>query len=286
MILALCAILAVVFLLWVLWFVGRRLELFSPEYLAEKAAGVHHVLHAMYPLVGMIWFFSKLRIPGIEALLTYGLDNRIGFVLRSAYWKARLGSLGKNVRIDIGARFIRPRFMKIGDYSWIDRYAILAAGGAGLGGFKIIARANANYQGGVGELAIGRYCHIGPYSLIQAAAGVELGECSSIAAGAKVYSVSNHIRNPTDASDKTVYKWSPTVPRAEQLLVVGPVVLRNNSGLGINAVVLPGVTVYENSLVAVNSLALHDVPPNTIAKGNPIVPHPIQRRSSHGMRWT
>lgn len=44
---------------------------------------------------------------------------------------------------------------------------------------------------------------------------------------------------------------------------IGAVVLK-----ALNALVLPGVTINENSLVAVNSVVLHDIPPNTIAKSS------------------
>jgi len=197
------------------------------------------------------------------------MDNKLGLALRAAYWKARLRKMGKDVGIEVGARFLYPNNIIIGDCAWIDKYVLLIAGkdmNLEELGATIVLRPNPSYHHRPGELRIGKFSHIAPYAIIQALAGVELGDCASVASGGKIYSVSNHIRNPKDSTDTKVYKWSPRVPPEEQLRVVGPVVLKNNSGLGLNAVVLPGVTINENSLVAVNSIALHDVPPNTIAK--------------------
>jgi len=275
-------ILSLLLLVLVFYALGKRLNVFTVDFILQ-AAGLRTDSQGKYiyaslkgtiivfivrVLVGSMWALAKLRFP-IESLLMNSFRGKSGYVARAAYWKARLGYLGTNVIIDTGVHFIKPTFIFIGDCSWIDKNAILIAGKPNLQGAKIIQRPNSNYLYGPGELRIGRYCHIAPNALIQALGGVSLGDCASVASGGKIYSVSNHIRNPKDPADTTVYMWSPRVLLKQQLLMVGAVVLEDNSGLGLNAVVMPGVTVHENSLVGVNSLALHDVPPNTIAVGVP-----------------
>jgi acetyltransferase-like isoleucine patch superfamily enzyme len=47
------------------------------------------------------------------------------------------------------------------------------------------------------------------------------------------------------------------------------VVLKKGCVLGMNSVVMPGVTIGEGAIVGVNSLVVKDVPPWTIAVGNP-----------------
>jgi acetyltransferase-like isoleucine patch superfamily enzyme len=49
------------------------------------------------------------------------------------------------------------------------------------------------------------------------------------------------------------------------------VVIRDNVWIGMNAIVLKGVTVGENSVVAAGSVVAKDVPPNTVVAGNPAV---------------
>ena len=48
-----------------------------------------------------------------------------------------------------------------------------------------------------------------------------------------------------------------------------PVIIEDNVWLGINTVVLKGVRIGENSVIAANSLVIKDIPPNVIAGGNP-----------------
>ncbi|WP_424493678.1 acyltransferase [Salinimicrobium sp. GXAS 041] len=48
-----------------------------------------------------------------------------------------------------------------------------------------------------------------------------------------------------------------------------PVILKKGCVIGMNSVVMPGVTVGEGAIVGVNSLVLSDIPAWTIAVGNP-----------------
>ena len=49
----------------------------------------------------------------------------------------------------------------------------------------------------------------------------------------------------------------------------GKTVLKRNVFVGANAVVLPGITVGENSVIAAAAVVTRDVPPNVIVAGNP-----------------
>jgi acetyltransferase-like isoleucine patch superfamily enzyme len=48
-----------------------------------------------------------------------------------------------------------------------------------------------------------------------------------------------------------------------------PIVLRDNVWIGFDAIILPGVTIGEGSIVGARSVVTEDVPPYTIAAGNP-----------------
>ena len=43
----------------------------------------------------------------------------------------------------------------------------------------------------------------------------------------------------------------------------------NNVWIGMNAIVLKGVTIGENSIIAAGAVVTKDVPPNTVVAGNP-----------------
>jgi maltose O-acetyltransferase len=49
----------------------------------------------------------------------------------------------------------------------------------------------------------------------------------------------------------------------------GPTIVGNNVWLGRNAVVLPGVTIGDGSVIGANSVVTRDIPPNSFAAGAP-----------------
>lgn len=58
-----------------------------------------------------------------------------------------------------------------------------------------------------------------------------------------------------------------------------PVVIEDNVWIGCNVVIMPGVTIGENSVVGAGSVVTKDVPPNVVAAGNPCrILRPITER--------
>jgi acetyltransferase-like isoleucine patch superfamily enzyme len=96
-------------------------------------------------------------------------------------------------------------------------------------------------------LELGRYTDIGAYTYINAGAGVVIEDYVQIGGGAKIYSVST-------IDDKK-----------------GKIVLKRNSKVGANSVILPNVIVGENSIVGALSLVKSgtDIPANEIWAGVP-----------------
>jgi len=52
----------------------------------------------------------------------------------------------------------------------------------------------------------------------------------------------------------------------------GPVIIKDNARIGMRCVLLPGVTVGENSVVGAGSVVARDIPPNCLAVGVPAKP--------------
>lgn len=48
-----------------------------------------------------------------------------------------------------------------------------------------------------------------------------------------------------------------------------PIIIEDNVWLGVNSVVLKGVTIGKNSVIGANSVVTKNIPPNVIAAGNP-----------------
>ena len=61
------------------------------------------------------------------------------------------------------------------------------------------------------------------------------------------------------------FKNRPPRPK----LKTAPVKIADNVWIGMNAVILKGVTIGENSVVAAGSVVTKSVPPNTVVAGNP-----------------
>jgi acetyltransferase-like isoleucine patch superfamily enzyme len=60
--------------------------------------------------------------------------------------------------------------------------------------------------------------------------------------------------------------------RYENLQDFGPIIIEDNSFIGVNAVILPHVRIGPNSIVAAGSVVTKDVPPNTVVGGVPARP--------------
>jgi acetyltransferase-like isoleucine patch superfamily enzyme len=58
----------------------------------------------------------------------------------------------------------------------------------------------------------------------------------------------------------------------------GRIIIKDNCVIGHRAIILPGVTIGPNSVVAAGAVVTRSVPPDTLAAGNPAVPiMPIER---------
>ena len=83
-----------------------------------------------------------------------------------------------------------------------------------------------------------------------------------------IHSLSHHYKKP-GKDDAAIYKFTPCAPPEDQSLIEGPVILEGNNALGLNSVILPGVTIGKNSWIGVCSYVVKDIPPNCIASGCP-----------------
>lgn len=104
---------------------------------------------------------------------------------------------------------------------------------------------------------MGLDCFIDPTAILETAypENITLGDDVRVTAGAIVMT---HIKAPHLLRDKG---YVPTV--------IKPVTLCSHSFIGVNAVVMPGVTIGEGAVVTSGSVVLSDVPPFTMVLGNP-----------------
>jgi acetyltransferase-like isoleucine patch superfamily enzyme len=106
-------------------------------------------------------------------------------------------------------------------------------------------------------VTMGRDCFIDPNAILETAypENITLGDDVRVTAGAIVMT---HIKAPHLLRDRGY------VP-----VVLKPVVLSSHCFIGVNAVVMPGVTIGEGAVVTSGSVVLSDVPSFTMVAGNP-----------------
>lgn len=65
-----------------------------------------------------------------------------------------------------------------------------------------------------------------------------------------------------------------------------PITIKDNCFIGWRAIILPGVTIHENSIIGAGAVVTKDVPPNSVVVGNPArviktVPDLIKKRENN-----
>ena len=120
------------------------------------------------------------------------------------------------------------------------------------------------------KLTIGANTSIGHGSIFTVSKGISIGERCLIAGCVIILDSPGH---PTDAAARAA---GAAVPDDE----VRPVVIEDNVWLGYQSVIMPGVTIGKNSVVAFGSVVTSDVPANTLAMGNPARKFPLPQREA------
>lgn len=123
---------------------------------------------------------------------------------------------------------------------------------------SIIAVHNINSQYGYISIGsntiIGEYCHVTSVNQIVIGEGVLLGRRVTI----------------TDNSHGGISRDELEIPpHNRKLLSKGKCTIESNVWIGDNVVVLPGVTIGHNSIIGASSVVTRDIPPFSIAVGNP-----------------
>lgn len=103
------------------------------------------------------------------------------------------------------------------------------------------------------KIRFGYKCSPGssPFQYIQAANGIVMGDNVQLAPGVQIISA-NH-----DFSD-----FDKSIPGK-------PITIGSNVWVGAHSVILPGVSIGDNVIVAAGSIVSKDIPSNSVAMGNP-----------------
>lgn len=150
---------------------------------------------------------------------------------------------GANSRIGRGARLVAPhlicvgRNVRVGEQAWLN--------------------AKDDRCDGAPTLTIGDGSYIGRGVQINAWQSVRIGSNVLVADRVFISDADHNFRDPA------------TPIRLQGDAFVGPVVLENGCWIGIGAVILPGVSIGRNSVVAANAVVTRSVPPCSVVGGIP-----------------
>ena len=159
--------------------------------------------------------------------------------------------------------FLRPACDSLGDHHTVMNPWYVSFSGPNISIGKcatIIAEPAARTKLGVwsreegcGRIAVGDYVLISPGTRISASDEIVIGDSVMMANGVYI----------TDSD------WHGIYDRTERDERVTPVRIGDNVWLGDHSVVLKGVTIGENSVVAANAVVTRDVPANVVVAGSP-----------------
>ena len=121
---------------------------------------------------------------------------------------------------------------------------------------------------GRGKITIGSNTYIGDDCLLSSAAEIAIGENVLIAHGVQIFDNDSH---PVDPKARLQDYASLQTDGCRETIASAPIRIASGAWIGFNAILLKGITVGENSIVAAGSVVTKDVPANTIAAGNPAV---------------
>jgi acetyltransferase-like isoleucine patch superfamily enzyme len=156
--------------------------------------------------------------------------------MRRIAWRALARTFGNGVRIGRGVLTTHLETFEIGDGVFIGDQAILQ------GRFD-------------GTCVIGRHAWIGPQAFLDAR-DLVIGEYAGWGPGARVLG-SEHTGVPA------------RVPIIQTDLVIRPVRIGDWADIGVNAVVMPGVTIGKGAVIGAGAVVTADVQPFAVAVGVP-----------------
>jgi acetyltransferase-like isoleucine patch superfamily enzyme len=157
-------------------------------------------------------------------------------MMRRVLVRAIARRCGHGLRIGVGVRFTHLETMEFGDGVFFGDYASIQ------GRFD-------------GTCQIGAMTWVGPHCFFDAR-DLVIGDHVGWGPGARVLG-SMHTGNPT------------SVPIIQTELVIRRVTVEDGADIGVNAVLLPGVTVGRGAIVGAGAVVTRDVAPMTVVAGVP-----------------
>ena len=176
--------------------------------------------------------------PKLKKLMTWFIMNQVETRPR---WYIRLFAplyqhRGRHSVIHRSVRMDTPPYRKfhLGDYSVVESFACI--------------------NNAVGDVSIGDHTRIGLHNTI--IGPVVIGSHVNLAQGITITALNHIFSDPQKRID-------------EQGVSTDQVIIEDDTWIGANAVILPGVTIGRHSVIAAGAVVTKDIPPHSLAAGIP-----------------
>ena len=176
--------------------------------------------------------------PKLKKLMTWFIMNQVE--TRPRWYIRLLAPLyqhrGRHSVIHRSVRMDTPPYRKfhLGDYSVVESFACI--------------------NNAVGDVSIGDHTRIGLHNTI--IGPVVIGSHVNLAQGITITALNHIFSDPQKRID-------------EQGVSTDQVIIEDDTWIGANAVILPGVTIGRHSVIAAGAVVTKDIPPHSLAAGIP-----------------
>jgi len=181
-------------------------------------------------------------------------------LLRRAWLRLRLGRFGEDTLVESGVRLQYPEHIRLGNGVRIASQATLRANTEQAGGISIgdhtTLHESVLIAANRGRVTIGRHSWVGPFCLVYGNGEVSIGDNVLIAAHTSINTVSHHYERCD-------------IPINDQGIYCDPVRIEDDAWIGMNAVILQGVTIGKGAIVGAGAVVTRDVPAWSIVMGVP-----------------
>lgn len=180
--------------------------------------------------------------------------------VRRAWLSMRLGHYGDNTLVEPGVRLQYPERIHLGNGVRISGQATLRANtdhprGIFIGDGSSVHE-SALIAANRGKVSIGRSSWVGPFCLIYGNGVVSIGNNVLVAGHSSINTVSHRFERCD-------------LPINDQGIHCDPVHIEDDVWIGMNAVILQGITIGRGAIVGAGAVVTRDVPPWSIVTGVP-----------------
>jgi acetyltransferase-like isoleucine patch superfamily enzyme len=123
-------------------------------------------------------------------------------------------------------------------------------------------------QFGEGRIIVGEDSYLGDDTLLSSAVGIEIGQRVLIAHGVQIFDNDSH---PLDAAARRRDFLALTQGGKREPISARPIRIGDDAWIGLQALIMKGVTIGEGAVVAAGAVVARDVPPGAVVAGNPAV---------------